>query len=81
MVYLRCEKRVRIEEGKLRLNGVYRGEQLESQLKILITCLFQANLPGIFFDILKSARHKRPESSKAPGAINKRVWKKEDEHA
>ena len=80
MVYLRCEKRVRTENGKFRLNEVNCKKRLTSQFKDF-TCEFQASLPGFFFENSESARHNGVLESKVSGILTKEIINKENKDA
>ena len=78
---MRCEKLEDVLEGKLRVCEVLRSEQQECDLKICETDMFQASLPGLFFENLESARHELGRSSSVPGVLNKETYKKEKKDA
>ena len=69
MVYLDCDKKVRTLKGKLRVFEAVFGSRagVESPKSI-----FQASLPGIFFENLESARHKEESRSKVPGILKEK---------
>lgn len=81
MVYFNCEKKVRAARGKLRFGEVLFEEQHSCNLKIWFTGMFQASLPGIFFENSESARHEEGVSNEVSGIRGKNVVKKEASYA
>jgi len=69
MVYLGCDREVRTLKGKLQVFEAV----LESRGWVENpNSIFQASLPGIFFENLGSARHKRESRSKVPGILKEK---------
>ena len=81
MVYLKREKKVRTEQGKLRLNEAFRNKRITTQEIFFTTCLFQTSLSGIFFENLESARHNRRLTGMVSGILIKEITIKEDKGA